>query len=136
MVNPGTPDFDRELRRFAYKVEAGAEFAVTSPIFDPGMFERFVSRVESFRIPIIAGLWPFDSVRNAEFMANEVPGVSVPGALLARMRSSAGDRAAADEGVRIAQELGRELAPMAQGVQVACPSGRMTAAMAVLEAIR
>ena len=79
MVNPGTDDLERELRRFEYKVEAGAEFAVTRPVFDVGDV-RALPRRESkaFRIPIIVGLWPFESVRNAEFMANEVPGVTVP----------------------------------------------------------
>jgi methionine synthase / methylenetetrahydrofolate reductase(NADPH) len=133
MVDPGSRDLDRELRRFEYKVEAGAEFVVTSPVFDADTFERFLARVEGLRIPIIVGLWPFDSVRNAEFMANEVPSVTVPEALLVRMRATRDDDAAAMEGIRIARELRARVGPMAQGVHLSSPSGRSTAALAVLE---
>ncbi len=133
MVNPGTDDLDSELRRFEYKVEAGAEFAVTRPVFDPGTFERFLARIEGFRIPILVGLWPFDSVRNAEFMANEMPGIAVPDALMGRMRACHDDPSAAAEGVRIARELAAVLGPMAQGVHISSPSGRTSAALAVLD---
>jgi methionine synthase I (cobalamin-dependent)/5,10-methylenetetrahydrofolate reductase len=133
MIDPGSRDMERELKRFEYKVEAGAEFAVTSPVFDAAIFERFLTRVEGFRIPIVVGLWPFESVRNAEFMANEVPGVTVPDALLTRMRCARDDAAAAAEGIRIARELRAVLAPMAQGVHISSPSGRTSAALAVLE---
>jgi 5,10-methylenetetrahydrofolate reductase len=133
MIDPGSRDMERELKRFEYKVEAGAEFAVTSPVFDPAIFERFLTRVEGFRVPIVVGLWPFESVRNAEFMANEVPGVTVPDALLTRMRGAGDDAAAATEGIRIARELRAVLAPMAQGVHISSPSGRASAALAVLE---
>jgi methionine synthase I (cobalamin-dependent)/5,10-methylenetetrahydrofolate reductase len=132
MVDPGSKDMERELKRFAYKVEAGAEFAVTSPVFDAGVFERFLRHVENFRIPIVVGIWPFESSRNAEFMANEVPGVTVPELLLSRMRGANDDEAAAAEGIAIARELRARLAPMAQGVHLSCPSGRTTAALAVL----
>jgi homocysteine S-methyltransferase len=133
MVDPGSSDLDRELKRFEYKVEAGAEFAVTSPVFDAGIFERFLRRIEPFRIPIIVGVWPFDSVRNAEFMANEVPGVTVPERVLADMRKTTSDEAAEAEGLRIARALRAELGPMAQGVHISSPSGRITAALALLE---
>jgi methionine synthase / methylenetetrahydrofolate reductase(NADPH) len=135
MVNPGTDDLDRELRRFAYKVEAGAEFAMTSPVFDARVFQRFLDRVEGLRVPIIVGVWPFHSVRHAEFMANELPGITVPETLLARMRDAQGDAGAEAEGIRIAQELVRELQPMAQGVHISSPSGRTAAAVAVLDAL-
>src|SRR5512141_46417 len=85
-VNPAAPDLDRELRRFAWKVEAGAEWAITQPVFDLDQLDRFLRRVEEFRIPIVAGLWPLVSLRNAEFLANEVPGITVPAAVLDRMR--------------------------------------------------
>jgi methionine synthase I (cobalamin-dependent)/5,10-methylenetetrahydrofolate reductase len=136
MVNPGTDDLDRELRRFEYKVEAGAEFAITSPIFDVGVFERFLRRVEGFHLPILVGIWPFDSVRHAEYMANEVPGIQVPEALLTRLRALSGDVAVAAEGVRIARELAKTLLPMAQGVHISSPAGKTAAAMAVLEHLR
>jgi homocysteine S-methyltransferase len=85
-VNPGAEDLDAEIRRFEYKVEAGAEFAVTRPVFDLGTFERIYRRLEGAGLPVVVGLWPFESVLNAEFMANEVPGISVPDDVLDRMR--------------------------------------------------
>jgi len=131
-VNPGAEDLESEIRRFGYKVEAGAEFAVTTPVFDPGTFERFFKRIESARLPLIIGLWPFDSVLNAEFMANEVPGVRVPDAVLARMRRIEDPEAAVAEGVAIAREVGCALRGAVQGVHVAAPSGRIESALEVL----
>jgi homocysteine S-methyltransferase len=136
MVNPGAESLDSEIRRFEYKVEAGAEFAITKPIFDVAGFERFHKRIESFRIPIILGLRPFESVLNAEFMANEVPGVTVPGAVLDRMRATDGADAAAAEGVAIAREVGRALKGVVQGVHVSTPSGRIDTALDLLDALR
>jgi homocysteine S-methyltransferase len=135
-VNPGAEDLDREIRRFEYKVEAGAEFAVTKPVFDVAGFEAFIRRIESARIPLLLGLWPFESVLNAEFMANEVPGVRVPDAVLARMRGVPTSDAAAAEGVAIAREIGRALRSTVQGVHVAAPSGRIAAALEVLEDLK
>src|SRR5438477_1845692 len=94
-VNPAASNVDQELRRFDYKVEAGAEFVVTRPIFDLPGFERFLRRIESAKLPVVAGVFPFESARNAEFMANEVPGVRVPDVLLDRMRRADGPEAAA-----------------------------------------
>lgn len=133
MVDPGSRDLDREIKRFEYKVQAGAEFAVTSPVFDAALFERFLRRIEPFRIPIIVGVWPFDSVRNAEFMANEVPSVTVPEPVLAAMRKTTNDDAAEAEGIRIARALRAELGPMAQGVHISSPSGRIASVLALLE---
>ncbi len=135
-VNPGAEDLDGEIRRFEYKVEAGAEFAVTKPVFDVAAFERFYRRVEGARVPILVGLWPFESVLNAEFMANEVPGVQVPEDVVERMRRASGPDAAAAEGVAIAREIGRALAGVVQGVHVAAPSGRIAAALDVLAGLR
>jgi len=131
MANPSR-DLDQELKRLDYKVEAGAEFVVTRPIFDVQAFERFLARLQSFRIPIVVGLWPFDSALNAEFMANEVPGVTVPEALVERMRRSATAEAAELEGAAIARELLRELRPMAQGVHVFTQAGKVDRAFDVL----
>jgi methionine synthase / methylenetetrahydrofolate reductase(NADPH) len=137
-VNPAAPDLDRELRRFAWKVEAGAEFATTQPVFDLDQLDSFLERVEEFRVPIIAGIWPLVSLRNAEFLANEVPGVSVPTYILDRMRqaSSRGKEEALAEGVRISQEMLTAVAERVQGVQVAAPLGRVPVALDVLEASR
>jgi homocysteine S-methyltransferase len=134
-ANPSALNLDEEVRRFHYKVEAGAEFAVTQPIFDVGDFETFVKRIEDVRIPIIAGLWPFESARNAEFLANEVPGVRVPEALLLRMRRAGDGEGAVAEGVAIARELACRLRGLVQGFQVSAPSGNIDAALAVIEAI-
>jgi len=135
-ANPAAPDFERELKRFAYKVEAGAEYAITQPVFDLDQLDRFLARVESFRIPIVAGIWPLVSLRNAEFLANEVPGVSVPEAVVDRMRaaSAGGKEEALAEGVRIAREMLVAVAERVQGAQVSAPMGRVPVALEVLEA--
>src|SRR5436189_299491 len=132
-VNPGAVDLDRELSRFAWKVDAGAEFAVTQPVFDPTQLEAFLARVGQFKIPIVAGIWPLLSLRNAEFLANEVPGVSVPGSVLARMRRAQdqGKEAALAEGVKIAREMFQQVKGTVQGVQVSAPFGRVEVALEV-----
>jgi methionine synthase / methylenetetrahydrofolate reductase(NADPH) len=135
-VNPAAPDFERELKRFAYKVEAGAEYAITQPVFDLAQLDRFLARVETFRVPIVAGIWPLISLRNAEFLANEVPGVSVPDAIVDRMRvaSAGGKEEALAEGVRISREMLTAVADRVQGAQVSAPLGRVPVALEVLEA--
>jgi homocysteine S-methyltransferase len=135
-VNPGASSLDEELRRFDYKVEAGAEFVMTRPIFDVDLFERFLKRIEHAKLPVIAGVFPFESLRNAEFMANEVPGVQVPEPLIERMRRADGPEAAATEGVAIAHEAAARLRPMVQGLQVSTQSGNVDAALAVLNGLR
>jgi len=135
-VNPGAEDLDAEVRRFEFKVEAGAEYAITRPVFDLRTFERLHKRIEGARLPIIAGLLPFESALNAEYMANEVPGVRVPDAVLERMRRAADGNGAAAEGIAIACELGAELRAAVQGIHIAAPSGRVEDALAVLSGIR
>ena len=115
---------------------AGAEFVVTRPIFDVRGFERFLKRVETARLPIIAGVFPFESSRNAEFMANEVPGVQVPDSLLDRMGRADGHEAATQEGIAIARQIAAELRGAVQGVQVSTQSGDIEAALAVLDGLR
>ena len=134
MVNPSR-DLDQELRRLEFKVEAGAEFAVTRPVFDVAAFERFLKRVEPMRLPIIVGIWPFESALNAEFMANEVPGVTVPDAIVERMRKTTSAESAAAEGVKVARELVIAIKGMAAGVQISTPSGRLDAALDVLDVV-
>ena len=134
MVNPSR-DLDQELRRLEFKVAAGAEFAVTRPVFDVAAFERFLKRVEPMRLPIIVGIWPFESALNAEFMANEVPGVTVPDAIVGRMRATTSAEAAAAEGVRVAREIVTAIKGMAAGVQISTPSGRLDAALDVLDVV-
>jgi homocysteine S-methyltransferase len=133
-VNPAAPDLDHELRRFHWKVDAGAEFAITQPVFDLDQLDRFLQRVEQFRIPIIGGIWPLVSLRNAEFLANEVPGVTVPQDVLRRMgkASEAGREAALAEGVRIAREMLTAVKARLRGAQVSAPLGRVPVALDVL----
>jgi methionine synthase / methylenetetrahydrofolate reductase(NADPH) len=130
-ANPGVQDMDQEVRRFAYKVEAGAEFAITQPVFDLRVLEEFLRRIEGFRIPVIAGIWPLTSLRNAEFMKNDLR-VSMPEAIMARMAAVTTPEAARAEGVKIAQEMLAEARPMVQGVQVSAPFGRYNVAADVL----
>ncbi len=135
-VNPTAPNLDEELRRFEYKVEAGAEFVVTRPVFDVKAFDPFLARIQASGLPVIAGVLPFDSARTADFMANELPGVRVPDPLLARMRGAAGLEAAAAEGVVIAREIAYELRGKVQGLQVSTPSGQIDAALDVVDGLR
>jgi methionine synthase / methylenetetrahydrofolate reductase(NADPH) len=134
-VNPGAESLDSEVRRFEYKVEAGAEFAITRPVFDAATFERLYKRIESCGIPLLAGVWPFESLIDAEFMANEVPGVRVPDQVLERMRRADGPEAAAAEGIAIARETVNAIRTMVQGVHIAAPGGRIDSALAVLDGI-
>jgi homocysteine S-methyltransferase len=133
-ANPGVPDIDNEIRRFAWKVEAGAEYAITQPVFDLRVLETFLKRIESFRIPVVAGIWPLTSLRNAEFMKNDLR-VSVPDEILLRMQKAATPEAARAEGVRIAQEMLAAVRNVVQGAQVSAPFGRYSAAAEVLAAV-
>jgi homocysteine S-methyltransferase len=130
-INPGASNLDEELRRFEYKVEAGAEFLVTRPIFDVSEFERVLQRIETARLPVVATVYPFESLRNAEFMANEVPGTRVPDALMERMRRADNQGSAAAEGVAIAQEIATALKGRVQGIQVSTASGNVDAAAGI-----
>ncbi len=134
-VNPGAVDLELEIRRFYWKVDAGADFAVTQPVFDAAQLSAFLDRIREFRIPLLASIWPLVSLRNAEFLANEVPGVNVPARVIARMRAAQarGDDAAAAEGVHIAREVLAEVRGLVQGVQLAAPLGRIERALEVLE---
>ncbi len=109
---------------------------MTRPIFDVPGFEPFMKRIESAGLPVVAGVFPFESARNAEFMANEVPGVRVPDALVERMRRADGHERAAQEGIAIAREIAAELRGAVQGVQVSTQSGDIESALAVLDGLR
>ncbi|HZQ95511.1 MAG TPA: bifunctional homocysteine S-methyltransferase/methylenetetrahydrofolate reductase [Candidatus Sulfotelmatobacter sp.] len=133
-ANPGLTDLDEEIRRFEFKVEAGAEYVVTQPVFDLRLLEIFLRRIEHCRIPVIAGIWPLVSVRNAEFMKNELR-VSVPDSILERMARAQTPEAARAEGVAIAREMLIACRQMAQGAQISAPMGRYSSAVDVLEAL-
>jgi methionine synthase I (cobalamin-dependent)/5,10-methylenetetrahydrofolate reductase len=137
-LNPYAVDVDEELRRFEHKIEAGANVAVTQPIFDVERLRQFLARLAFAglaKLPVVASLWPLTSFRNAEFMNNEVPGVSVPSAVMERMRKAdTGERARA-EGLKIAQEMLVELRDLVQGVQIAAPFGRYALAVEVAQVL-
>jgi homocysteine S-methyltransferase len=133
-VNPVAIDPAHELKRFHWKVEAGAEYAITQPVFDPAQLEAFLDSIHDVRIPVIAGIWPLVSARNAEFLANEVPGVTVPKEILERMRK-ANDKSkehALAEGIAIAREALDRVRGAVQGVQVSAPFGKVELALQVM----
>ena len=133
-ANPGVPNIDEEIRRFEYKVQAGAEYAVTQPVFDLRLLEDFLRRIEHCRIPVVAGIWPLVSARNAEFMKNELR-VSVPDEIIARMNRATTAEVARSEGVAIAREMLLAVRDMVQGAQISAPQGRYSSAVDVLEAL-
>jgi homocysteine S-methyltransferase len=136
-VNPGAVNLEEEIRRFEWKVEAGAEYAITQPVFDTGQLRSFLDKISHVRVPIIAGIWPLISYRNAEFMHNEVPGVNVTPEILERMRiaSEKGKEDAREEGIAIARESLLEVRDVIQGVQVSAPFGNVKYALQVFEAL-
>ncbi len=133
-ANPGVPDVDHEVRRFAAKVEAGGEFGITQPVFDLRLLEQFLKRIEGFRIPMVAGIWPLTSVKNAEFMRDALK-VWMPEEVLVRMGRAGSPEESRAEGIAIAQEMLREARAMVQGVQVSAPFGKYKAAAQVLGAV-
>ena len=136
-VNPGAVNLEEEIRRFEWKVEAGAEYAITQPVFDTEQLRTFLEKISHVRIPIVAGIWPLISYRNAEFMHNEVPGVNVTADKLDRMRiaSEKSKEHARDEGIAIARESLTEVLDVIQGVQVSAPFGNVKYALQVFEAL-
>ena len=133
-VNQGAVDMERELSRFRYKVEAGADFAVTQPVFDPDALSRFLDAAGASEIPIVAGIWPFTSLRNAEFLANEMPGVNVPPEVVERMRraQASGSDAAVEEGVRIALEMIEATRGLVRGFHLTAPHRKVEIPLRVL----
>jgi homocysteine S-methyltransferase len=133
-ANPGHLNMDEELRRFGWKVEAGAEYVVTQPVFDLNLLEAFLKKTEQYKIPFIAGIWPLTSYRNAEFMVNELR-VPVPDEYMDRMRrADTADKARA-EGINIAREMCARVRHMVQGAQLSAPFGRYEMAVQVAEAL-
>ncbi|WP_396207261.1 bifunctional homocysteine S-methyltransferase/methylenetetrahydrofolate reductase [Gemmatimonas sp.] len=134
-VNPVAIDPAHELKRFHWKVEAGAEYAITQPVFDPAQLESFLESIHDVRIPVIAGIWPLVSARNAEFLANEVPGVVMPPAVLERMRKAneKSKEHAVAEGIAIAREALERVRGAVQGVQVSAPFGKIELALEVFQ---
>ncbi|MDQ3634829.1 MAG: bifunctional homocysteine S-methyltransferase/methylenetetrahydrofolate reductase [Acidobacteriota bacterium] len=136
-VNPGAINLDEEIRRFEWKVEAGAEYAITQPVYDTEQLHVFLDRISHVRIPIVAGIFPLVSNRNAEFMHNEVPGVRVTQDILDRMRkaSEKSKEHARDEGLAIARESLEQIKDIIQGVQVSAPFGKVKYALQVFDVL-
>ncbi len=130
-ANPGAPDMENELRRFAYKVEAGAEYVITQPVFDLRLLEEFLERIKGHRVPVIAGIWPLTGLRNAEYMKNDLR-ISMPEEMMLRMAQSDTPDAARAEGIKIAREMVEAVRPYVQGVQVSAPFGNYEAAAEVV----
>ena len=136
-LNPTAINPDKELDRFRWKVDAGAHAAITQPVFDPDQLLAFMDRFDQdLKIPILAGIWPLQSLRNAEFLANEVPGVSVPPRVIERMAEAHEQGRERDEGEAIAIEVLLKVREHVQGIQVAAPFGRIRSAIRVLEVAR
>jgi homocysteine S-methyltransferase len=133
-ANPGVPDIENELRRFAYKVDAGAEYAITQAVFDLRLLEEFLERIRGHRIPVIAGIWPLTSLRNAEYMKSDLR-VAMPEEVMLRMAQAETPEAARAEGIRIAQEMLEAVQPLVQGVQVSAPFGNYEAAAEVIASV-
>ena len=134
-ANQGALNVEEEVRRFRYKVGAGAEFAITQPVFEVDELALFLDRISDVRIPILAGIMPLGSLRHAEFMANEVPGVSVPDAVLERMREADAAGRASEEGIAIAREVVSGIRSMVQGIQITTAAGAIAAALDVVETV-
>ena len=134
VANPGAADLDEEVRRFERKVRAGAEYAITQAIFDVDLLERFLKRIEAYKIPVLAGIWPFTTFRNAEFMIHEL-GTPVPSDFMARMSMAESGEAARAEGVAIAREVVARARGLVSGIQLSAPFGRYQMAIDVVEAI-
>ncbi|MCD4814651.1 bifunctional homocysteine S-methyltransferase/methylenetetrahydrofolate reductase [bacterium] len=132
-VNPGAINLDEEIERLHQKIAAGAEFMITQPVFDPDIFFRFRDRIKDVTLPIVAGIWPLMSFKNAEFMNNEVPGATVPPVIMERMRAKGSGRDAQQEGVKIAGEALVKIKKHIQGVQVSAPFGKADLAVQVLK---
>ncbi|TVR04690.1 MAG: bifunctional homocysteine S-methyltransferase/methylenetetrahydrofolate reductase [Deltaproteobacteria bacterium] len=134
-VEPAALDYDRELRRLEEKVEAGASWIMTQPVYDPTVLERFLDDIEDFEVPVLVGLMPLASHRNAEFLHNEVPGMQIPQHIRDRMERVGRGPAARAEGVRIAQEALLAVRARVRGAYIMPPFGRWEAAVEILECI-
>ena len=132
-VNPGAINLDEELRRLDWKIEAGAEYMITQPVFDLRLLERFMQRIEHIHLPLLCGIWPLVSYRNAEFMNNEVPGASVPSDILERMRKTTTKEEGFLEGVAIAKETYDRVKNDVAGVQLSAPMGRTEGIFMMME---
>ena len=131
-ANPTAVNLERELERFYWKVDAGAEYAITQPGFDVEPLLEFLEKTKEYGIPILAGVWPLQSLRNAEFLNGEVPGVTVPGPTLERLRAAGSKEAEREVGLEVAMEILEQVASHVQGVQISAPFNRAEPARRLL----
>jgi 5,10-methylenetetrahydrofolate reductase len=132
-VNPGAVDLNHELSRLDWKIDAGAEYFITQPVFDLEIFETFLDKIQHLKVPVIAGLWPLVSLRNAVFMNNEIPGCHVPGNIMDRLSKYEGSKEdSLKEGVDIAKETLEKMMPLINGLQISAPFGRVQSVIDVL----
>ncbi len=133
-VNPAPRDFEFEMDRFRKKLDAGAEWAITQPIFDVRLMDNFLEYLakHNLKVPLIMGIWPLTSLKNARFMHNEVPGIQIPDSIMARMATAATPQDAQKEGVVIAREMYLTMIEKVQGVQLSAPFGRVDLALKIL----
>lgn len=133
-ANPGAINIDEEIRRLEWKAEAGAEYIITQPVFDLRIFEKFLEKIEHIKLPVIAGIWPLASLRNAEFMNNEIPGCHVPKEIIERLKNYEGDKdSSRREGISIAKEILESMIGTISGVQISVPFGRVQSVHELLE---
>lgn len=136
-ANPGAVNLDEELSRLDWKIEAGAEYIVTQPVFDLDIFENFLNRIQHVKIPVIAGLWPLTSIRNAEFMNNEIPGCKVPEYVMSRLRKYQDSKEdSIKEGIEIAREILVKMKDYIGGIQISAPFGRVQSVVDVMDGIQ
>jgi len=135
-ADPSKPDMEKEVRRLEEKVKAGAEYVMTQPVYDPRTLERFFSMIRHLDVPLLVGILPLYSHRNAEFLHNEVPGMSIPDEIRERMRKAGSGEKAQLEGVAIARESTLAAREMGQGVYVMPPFNKVDLAVRVIEVLR
>jgi len=135
-ADPSKPDMEKEVRRLEEKVKGGAEYIMTQPVYDPRSLERFLSLMKHIDVPLLVGILPLYSHKNAEFLHNEVPGMSIPDDIRERMRVAGSGERAQLEGVRIAQEATLAARELAQGVYIMPPFNKVDLAVRVIEALR
>jgi len=134
-AEPAAVDYDRELRRLEQKKAAGAELVMTQPVYDGRLVERFLDDVKPLGLPVMVGLLPLASHRNAEFLHNEVPGMRIPDEIRARMAKVGSGAAARAEGVKIAQEALIAVKSRVQGAYIMPPFDRVDSALEILRAL-
>jgi homocysteine S-methyltransferase len=134
-AEPAALNYDREIQRLEQKIEAGADFVMTQPVYDPRTVEKFLEDIAHLRVPVLLGLLPLASYRNAEFLHNEVPGMRIPDEMRQRMKSAGSGDAARAEGVKISQEALLAVRDRIQGAYIMPPFGRYEMALQIMEAL-